>query len=282
MLGKQDLRFDEIGYWSEVKLDIIRSYAAEYSKILAAQARPKFLHLYIDAFAGAGVHVSQRTGEMVPGSPLNALLVEPPFHEYHLIDRDKGRAEHLRKLTKGRDGVWVYAGDCNDILLKEVFPRAQFDQYRRALCLLDPYGLTLRWDVIATAGKMKSVDLFLNFPVMDMNRNVLWQRPEGVDPANVERMNAYWGNESWRETAYAEQGSLFGEADLLKRHGNQAIVEAFRERLRKVAGFKNVVEPTPMRNSKGAVVYYLFFASQKAVANKIVKHIFKKYEARRA
>jgi len=57
-------------------------------------------------------------------------------------------------------------------------------------------------------------------------------------------------------------------------------VEAFRERLRKVAGFKNVVEPTPMRNSKGAIVYYLFFASQKDVANRIVKHIFKKYERR--
>jgi three-Cys-motif partner protein len=98
---KQDLRFDEIGYWSEVKLDIIRSYAAEYSKILAAQSRPKLQHIYIDAFAGAGIHVSERTGEMVPGSPLNALLVEPPFHEYHLIDRDEARAEHLRKMTKG-------------------------------------------------------------------------------------------------------------------------------------------------------------------------------------
>jgi hypothetical protein len=28
------LRYDEIGYWSEVKLDIIKKYAAAYSKIL--------------------------------------------------------------------------------------------------------------------------------------------------------------------------------------------------------------------------------------------------------
>ena len=30
-----ELQFDEIGYWSEVKLDIVRKYAAAYSKILA-------------------------------------------------------------------------------------------------------------------------------------------------------------------------------------------------------------------------------------------------------
>ena len=38
--------------------------------------------------------------------------------------------------------------------------------------------------------------------------------------------------------------------------------------------------PLPMRNSQGAVVYYLCFASQKAVANQIVEQIFKKYESR--
>ena len=32
-----------------------------------------------------------------------------------------------------------------------------------------------------------------------------------------------------------------------------------------------------MRNSKGSVVYYLFFASHKNTAEKIVKHIFDKF-----
>lgn len=67
---------DQIGYWSEVKLDIIREYAQAYSRILAAQ--PRLYHLYVDAFAGSGLHVSRTTGELVAGSPLNALEVEPP------------------------------------------------------------------------------------------------------------------------------------------------------------------------------------------------------------
>ena len=68
-------KIDGIGPWSEVKLDILKRYAVEYSKILSSQRNPTFFHVYIDAFAGAGYHLSRTSGEMVLGSPLNALLV---------------------------------------------------------------------------------------------------------------------------------------------------------------------------------------------------------------
>src|ERR1700736_2082004 len=105
-----DFRFDEIGYWSEVKLAIIKEYAHAYSTIMAAPERGKLRnrHIYIDGFAGAGVHLSKMTHDFVPGSPLNALLVQPPFNEYHLIDINKGKAGHLRDLTKDRKEVHVY------------------------------------------------------------------------------------------------------------------------------------------------------------------------------
>ena len=72
------LKFDEIGYWSEIKLDIVKDYASAYSRILAAQTKPALHHVYVDAFAGAGVHISKVTGNYIPGSPINALLVHPP------------------------------------------------------------------------------------------------------------------------------------------------------------------------------------------------------------
>jgi len=79
-------KFDEIGYWSEVKLDIVKKYAAAYSKILDSQG--KFTHVYIDAFSGAGVHISKTTRGIVSGSPINALEIETPFSQYHFIDFD--------------------------------------------------------------------------------------------------------------------------------------------------------------------------------------------------
>ena len=62
--------FDQIGYWLEMKLDIIREYAAAYSRILKKRS---LQHIYIDAFAGAGVDISKTSGEFVPGSLTNAL-----------------------------------------------------------------------------------------------------------------------------------------------------------------------------------------------------------------
>ncbi len=60
------------------------------------------------------------------------------------------------------------------------------------------------------------------------------------------------------------------------------MAEAFKLRLTKNAGFAYVANPIPMRNSKGAILYYLFFASQKPVAKKIVNAIFDKYRLRAA
>lgn len=267
---------DEIGPWSEVKLDILKRYAVEYSKILSNQKDPQLSHVYIDAFAGAGVHISRTTKEMVPGSPLNALLVDPPFREYHLIDLDGERVEGLRGLIGNRPDVHLYEGDCNQILRSEVFPEVRYEDYRRGLCILDPYGLHLDWQVMQEAGSMRSLDLFINFPIYDININVLHHDPATVDQVHIERMTAFWGDESWRECAYQRVPTLFEYEDL-EKVSNQRFAEAFRRRLRDVAGFKRVPEPLPMRNSKGSIVYYLFFASQKDTAEHIVNYIFETF-----
>lgn len=279
MSRKSALKFDEIGYWSEIKLDIIREYAAAYSTIICAQTRPRLYHVYIDAFAGPGVHISKRTGDFVPGSPANALLIKPPFREYHLIDLDRNKVNMLKEIAGKRTDVHIHQGDCNSILLNEVFPKVLFNEFRRGLCLLDPYGLDLNWEVTQTAGRMKSIEVFLNFPVADINRNVLWRNPEGVDPADIKRMNAFWGDNSWRRIAYTTERSLFGFEEKVE---NEVVAEAFRERLQKVARFAHVPKPLPIRNSKGVIVYYLFFASQKPVAENIIKDIFDKYRQRGA
>ena len=274
------LRYDEVGYWSLLKLDIIREYAQAYSRILSAQTSPCLHHIYIDAFAGAGMHILKGTEDFFPGSPMNALLLDPPFKRYYLIDLDGAKAEALREMTAGRKDVYVKEGDCNQVLLKEVFPNVQWNQYRRGLCVLDPYGINLNWEVVAKAGEMQSIEIFLNFMVMDMNRNVLWGNPDNVDVRQLVRMDAFWGDQSWHDAAYRKRKTLFGSVD--EKAGNEAIAKAYQDRLRNVAGFKHVPDPIPMRNNNGAVVYYLFFASQKPVAADIVQDIFKKYRDRGA
>jgi len=271
-------KFDEIGYWSELKLESVEKYGAAYTTAFANF--PNLKKYYIDGFSGAGVHISRTTGARVEGSPARALKVTPPFDGFYFIDFDAAKTEYLRTLCGSRRDVQIHTGDANKYLTEELLPTIQYKNFNRALCLLDPYGLDLDWDVIMQAGQSKAVDIFLNFPVMDMNRNAIWRNPDKVPRSGVDRMTKLWGDESWREAAYAEsrQTSLFGPE--IVKQGNEQIVAAFRNRLKTVAGFGFVPDPLPMRNSRNAVVYYLFFASPKAVAEKIITDIFNNYRNR--
>jgi len=274
------IEYDEIGIWSEVKLAIIREYASAYAKILDKTRREKIPRLrwhYIDAFAGPGVHLSRATREIVEGSPLIALKTKPPFSKYHFIDADPARAEQLRAIAGPRQDVEIHSEDCNDVLLQQVFPQAKYAEYRRALCLLDPYNINLKWEVIETAGQMGSIEVFLNFMIMDINRNALRRNRDLAVRSKVEQLTRLWGDESWEQAAYSSEGKLFEDPEKVS---NERFEEAWRERLRKKAGFKFVSKPMPMKTKTNAVIYYLYFASQKPVAAGIVDDIFNKYRQR--
>jgi three-Cys-motif partner protein len=267
-----ELKIDEIGYWSEIKLSILEKYARPYNQILLShQLHP----IYIDGFAGAGHHKAKGSERIIEGSPTRALGIDPPFDSLHFVDSDGERVAQLRRLSANRPNVSVYHGDCNEVLVSQVFPKINFADRQRALCILDPYGLHLNWETIEVAGQSRVIEIFLNFPVMDMNRNVLWHNSERVSELHRERMTRYWGDKSWESAAYQTTQGLF--EPMQEKGTNEDVAEAFRVRLKKVAGFKYVPKPMPMRNSNGAVVYYLFFAAQQPTADKIVQEIFAKY-----
>ena len=266
-------RLDVVGYWTEIKLQILQEYAVAYAQILQNQRFIKHV-AYIDGFAGAGVHISKQSGKPIAGSPACALSIQPRFSHYHFVEMDAARAKRLQGMGDEKD-VTVYQGDCNEVLLKEVFPQCRYEDYRRALCLLDPYELNPNWEVVETAGRMRSIEIFLNFMIMDANMNVLWKNPDSVAPDQAQRMTKFWGDDSWHAAAYTTEQDLFRTFE--QKAPNESVVAAYRKRLKEVAGFKYVPEPLPMCNTRGAVVYYLFFASQNPTGNKIAEHIFKKY-----
>lgn len=273
---------DEINIWSEVKLAIVKEYASAYARIMDAQRReriPSLRWFYIDAYAGSGHHVSKTSGDLVEGSPLIALNTSPPFYEYHFIDSDTGRAAELRKEAGNRPDVFTYDEDCNTVLLSKVFPRADYGQFKRALCLLDPYNIDLTWEVIEAAGKSRSVEIFMNFMIMDINRNAMRKNPDKSIASKVAQMTRLWGDESWKNEGYDQVPTLWEETVPVKV-SNERFAEAFRQRLIKKAGFKFVPKPMPMKTKTNSVIYYLYFASQKEAGMDIVTDIFNKYRAK--
>jgi len=266
------LKIDEVGHWTEIKLAILQDYAVPYNRILHAN---RLKTIYIDGFAGAGRHKARGSDRIIAGSPLRALNVKPEFDFLHFVDINRARVEELRRLATGHPNVTVHHGDCNRVLLRDIFPRIAYEHFERAICILDPYGLHLDWQVIAAAGKNGVTEIFLNFPVMDMNMNVFWANPDRVTVVSQKRMTRFWGDDSWREAAYEPVQTLFGE--IIEKSSIDRVVEAFRNRLKTKAGFQFVPMPMPMRNSKGAIVYFLFFAAHKPEAANIVEYIFESH-----
>jgi len=269
-----NFEFDEIGYWSELKLEIVEKYGGAYTTAFKNTQLKKY---YVDGFSGAGMHVSKTTGSPIEGSPSRALKISPPFDGYYFIDLNEHKTSYLQSQYGQRQDVHILTGDCSEVLLKEVLPQIQWKDYKRALCLLDPYGLHMDWQVIYQAGQSKTIDMFLNFPVMDMNRNAIWKNPDKAPREGVDRMNRFWGDESWKQAAYSEERDLFGPVTV--KQGNDEVAAAFMNRLKTVAGFAYVADPLPMKNTTNATVYYLFFAAQKPVASKIITDIFAKYRS---
>jgi three-Cys-motif partner protein len=70
------IKLDEVGLWTEIKLQILRDYSAAYSAILSKQAAIRH-YAYIDGFAGAGNHISKTTGEeVIGGMPTSGSTTE--------------------------------------------------------------------------------------------------------------------------------------------------------------------------------------------------------------
>jgi three-Cys-motif partner protein len=196
------------------------------------------------------------------------------------VELDPKRANLLRGLDALRPGrVTVHHGDANDKLLTEILPKFPYSSYWRVLMLLDPYNIGIDWRVTKAAGELRTVDLFLNFMVMDANMNVLKLDKGAVDPAQAARMDVFWGDPSWRDVMYKPPADLLPglDIDLTEKQSNETLAKAFAERLHKVAGFKYVVEPLPVKIETGQIVYYLYFASNNDKAYKIASSIFKRW-----
>ena len=65
--------------------------------------------------------------------------------------------------------------------------------------------------------------------------NVLWKNWHKVSPAQLERMDAFWGDGAWRNTLYRKPLGLFpGFDDLEEKLPNEGVAAAYRKRCKKL------------------------------------------------
>ena len=270
---------DIIGPWSEDKLQLLKKYLGAYSAIMQGQRWCRNGYHYIDAFAGTGRSRARDEERYIDGSPRVALTIEHPFHSYTFIEKTPWRAQRLRELEDEfpRRDIRVREGDCNRIITAEITPSIRYERFNRGLIFLDPFGMGTQWSTIEQIAETRALEIFMNFPVMALNRTVLPNDPNALTEAQVERMNLFWGSTEWRGDIYEEVQTLFGLVEMkIRRTTGRRLGRLFKKRLEEV--FPCVTDPLVMTNSKNAPLYCLILAGHKPTGTKIVQEIFQRYE----
>jgi three-Cys-motif partner protein len=269
---------DTIGPWSEDKLQLLGKYLHAYTVIMKDQQWCRGYH-YIDAFAGTGKPRARDEERYIDGSPRVALTIQYPFHSYTFIEKTPWRVQRLWELVEefpDRD-IRIREGDCNRIITTEITPRIRYKRFNRGLIVLDPFGMDTEWSTVEQIAETQALEIFMNFPVMALNRTVLPNDPNALTEAQIERMNRFWGSTEWRGDIYEKVPTLFGPIERKNRRTTgQRLGRLFKKRLEEV--FPYVTDPLVMTNSKNAPLYCLIFAGHQSTAAKIMREIRQRYE----
>lgn len=270
---------DSIGPWSEDKLALLRKYLEAYTTIMQGQRWCRNGYHYIDAFAGTGKPRARDEERYIDGSPRVALTIRYPFNSYTFIERMPWRVQRLQELKKefpDRD-VRIREGDCNDIIKAEIVPSICYERFNRGLIFLDPFSMDVEWPTIQEIAGTGALEIFLNFPVMALNRTVLPNDPNALTEAQIRRMNNFWGSTEWRGDIYQQVSTLFGTVEMkMQPTTGKRLGGLFTRRLREV--FPHVTEPLVMTNSRNAPLYCLIFAGHNVTGARIVREIFQRYQ----
>ncbi len=265
------------GDWTDEKLERVRKYLVEYTKIMSKQ---KFRFAYIDAFAGTGYRTlkqednpeelmfpeiaEQESQRFLEGSARIALQIKPEFNKYIFIEKDDGRIRELTRLKSEfplvQNSIEVVQADANSYLQDRCENYTW--RHNRAVVFLDPYGMQVEWKTIAAIAGTQAIDLWLLFP-LGVAVNRLLKKDGKIDPIIRERLDRLFGATDWYDTFYrtVKMPGLFGEETRIEKIGGfDAIAQYFVKRLKTV--FAGVAEnPLPLYNSRNNPLYMLCFAA---------------------
>jgi len=134
--------------------------------------------------------------------------------------------------------------------------------------------MQLEWNTLEEVAQARTMEVFLNFSVMAINRNVRLRRKEDIAPAVRERMDRFWGTD-WEAELYEQEQTLFGPETVRIKQSGRDLGQRFQNRLKEI--FPHCTVPVLMTNSKRAPLYCLVFAGHNETGVKIADDIFGKF-----
>jgi len=103
------------------------------------------------------------------------------------------------------------------------------------LVFLDPFGMQVEWETIASLASTKGVEIFLNFPVGMAIQRLLLNQAEKFTEAQRRRLDDYFGSPDWFDAIYKRRRTLFDEDAHEKVNASgEALLKWYRGRLETV------------------------------------------------
>ena len=204
------------GDWTRHKLRVLRGYLDTFTTALKNQP---FNLVYIDAFAGEGIWVSE-DGERFDGSPLIALdVMDSPFHQLWFNDSNVDAVAALKSRVErrytNRSGIY-FSNEEAEVFIENVTKTTSRTRNRaRGVLFVDPFNTAgWSWRAMEAVASTRVLDALILFPAGATWRQMPKLRDADTPHPFERNLTRYFGDQSWK---YAYDANKVSE--LIQRHG---------------------------------------------------------------
>lgn len=273
--GSDGIRARKGGEWAKEKLDFLSYYGPV---ALTATAKKPERH-FLDLFAGPGLNCIKNSPEEFDGSPLRAIELSstrrPPksFTDCWFLNLDRRDHIALEKRIDGRvkagrsrlprNHVHCIHGDANVEVLG-ILDAIQPRDYILAFADMEA-PKQCPWSTIRALREHRdhtSVDLYVLFP-LDMALKRLISRNQKTVAESAHTLNAFFGNEKWRELQPHRAVNSEGSRAELGR----GLLDMYRNQLQSLWKYVEVV--ADIRRGTSHQLYKMMFASNNTAGRDI-------------
>ena len=288
------------GQWTEEKLDTFTKYVNAYLTIMNKyRDQYDWKLIYFDGFAGSGSRSETnnqsdlllelfsedmlRTDELnlYQGAAERVLSIDQRGFDYnYFIDKDSTSSNLLQQKLQSYETtdrkLEFRCSDANKQL--QIMAQALKNNSKlRALVLLDPFGMQVNWESIASLANTHT-DLWILIPTGVIVNRLLDRKGK---LAHIETLCSFFGlSENEIQNYFYEkqtEQTLFGEEEKIIKVSQpiKKIAELYIKQLKTI--FTQVTDkPLIMYNTRNTPIYHFAFASYNETANKIASQIISK------
>lgn len=280
------------GNWTDKKLDAFSKYVASYLKIMSKHSY--WETIYFDGFAGSGdrkkvcdsklyknLFITEEEEKTYKGAAERVLTLPDGlrFNYYYFIDKNieslKRLEQKLKNIPASKDvNIQYREGDCNMYLGELANAMKKNPKKYASLVLLDPFGMQIEWNSIASLRGTRS-DVWILVPTGVIVNRLLDKKGE---LKHVERLESFFGlsSEEIKKMFYKQEHTrtLFGEETIIRKVSKpiEKIATIYSQRLKTIWKYVSE-EPLVMLNTRNVPIFHFVFASNNKNALKIATEI---------